>query len=240
MVKKMIQKDLDSKGHLPILGGGPFNIGKGMVTDDSEMAMGLLRNLVKAKHEKNERPNQLSVYKRWLDSWPPDIGNTTRNALSSGQAQPSLSNGSLMRCSPLAIYGVNLDDDNLFDQVIVDDVNCVHSKYAVSEAVKCYVYCLRNLIRTGDVKESVELAYTKTEHKLVKAWIECSKKDDRYPVFLENYELMKSADGRGQGYVGLAFQLSMFQLQNSIDLESSMIEILSQGGDTRDPICCDK
>merc|ERR1711981_1124273 len=112
---------------------------------------GLLRNLVASKKLNREEiiPNQLPVYQRWLASSPPDIGMTTRNALSSGTPQPSLSNGSLMRCSPLAIFGVNIENDNFFKSVIEADVKCVHSKYIVSEAVKAYVFCLRSLIRTG-------------------------------------------------------------------------------------------
>ena len=79
-----IDSDLVKTGashhHLPLLGGGPFHMSVGQVTDDTELAMALARTL----HKCGIRYDQAKVaerYVHWLRTDPPDVGQTTSNAL---------------------------------------------------------------------------------------------------------------------------------------------------------------
>ena len=71
-------------------GGGPFNLGRGQMTDDSELAMCLMWGLIEAvKAKKNEDKHAVfsnqsiaHYYGEWMRSDPFDIGTTTSGGLS--------------------------------------------------------------------------------------------------------------------------------------------------------------
>src|SRR5947207_2071728 len=46
--KKQIQQD-QKQNHLPLLGGGPFKLTPGQITDDTELALALAHSLIKTK-----------------------------------------------------------------------------------------------------------------------------------------------------------------------------------------------
>ncbi len=74
----------------------------GDITDDSEMAITLLRSLV---HCGGYNPaDAFERYREWLDSDPLDVGITTSSALSGECSPDSQANGALMRIAPLAIF----------------------------------------------------------------------------------------------------------------------------------------
>ena len=109
-------------------GGGPFHLYAGQVTDDSELAMCLLHGLidegVPEGVEKTSQPtlyvdNIAKYYRSWYMSEPFDIGQSTTYAFkplvrnckaakayknSLKRNTSSLSNGSLMRCTPMAVF----------------------------------------------------------------------------------------------------------------------------------------
>ncbi|GMR50363.1 hypothetical protein PMAYCL1PPCAC_20558 [Pristionchus mayeri] len=128
IVTKKLEADRDESGLVPLLGGGPFGYGPGVVTDDGEMAMSLLASIL---HENAYDASSVAcAYVRWAQTNPPDIGNTCSAALSvrtkiprdwpsafspedrkkvretveanvKSRGSTSLSNGSLMRQSVL-------------------------------------------------------------------------------------------------------------------------------------------
>ncbi len=77
---------------------------RGGITDDSEMAIALLRSLL------NEQGfNALAVqaqYIDWLSSDPDDAGTTTRSSLNGHYSAESQANGALMRVAPMALFAV--------------------------------------------------------------------------------------------------------------------------------------
>jgi len=112
-------------------GGGCWRLMPGQVTDDSELAMCMLRGLVAGKG-KFDLFHHALYYGHWHFYGPFDIGNTTanglgplRNCLSSpnpglahaaaktGPGFTSLSNGSLMRITPMAVWARNLSVEEL-------------------------------------------------------------------------------------------------------------------------------
>ena len=108
-------------------GGGVWNVAPGQITDDGELALCLARGL--AGKETFDLEAIARNYARWIDSNPFDIGNTTASSLgayregqwqqllakrgyagvmrqaASDRCMASKANGSLMRISPLGIWG---------------------------------------------------------------------------------------------------------------------------------------
>lgn len=107
-------------------GGGPHKIGAGQITDDSEMALCLMKGIIDSNQNKqNNQDLELNMdciafqYAKWIKSYPFDIGRATQMALDAlnkgAKAQKcqkkaaivnisSNSNGSLMRCMPMAVW----------------------------------------------------------------------------------------------------------------------------------------
>ncbi len=96
-----------------------------------------------AGHGKFDPFHLALYYGKWIFYGPFDIGMTTRNGLSKlmnspepslaqdaarfGPGATSLSNGSLMRITPIAVWAQNLPLEAL-DQVVMTDVSMMHSK----------------------------------------------------------------------------------------------------------------
>ena len=99
-------------------GGGCWGLAPGQLTDDSELAMCQMRGLIDGKGTLNTACIA-GYYGKWCQEGPFDIGMTTRNALTTINTKNpsakapreaavafsnSLSNGSLMKVTPLAVW----------------------------------------------------------------------------------------------------------------------------------------
>jgi ADP-ribosyl-[dinitrogen reductase] hydrolase len=99
------------------IGGGWLDVEPGEITDDTQMALGLLRSMTLAGVDMNLLTEE---FVRWYRSGPKDIGNTTRKALAALDAgvpwqeagnaaiegrgvEASAANGAVMRCAPVAL-----------------------------------------------------------------------------------------------------------------------------------------
>lgn len=100
-----------------IIGGGHFRWNPGDATDDTDLALAVLESI------QNNRFNQqecISKFIEWYKKGPRDIGQTTRlgiESLENGSLigpNVSLSNGSLMRCAPLAVLNLPRAEVNDF------------------------------------------------------------------------------------------------------------------------------
>src|SRR5438132_717002 len=80
--------------------GGVYHTLAGQPTDDSEMALTLARCIVRDR--KYEAQKVLDAYRAWLTSRPVDCGVTTERGLLGLITSESESNGSPIRCPPLA------------------------------------------------------------------------------------------------------------------------------------------
>lgn len=163
---------------LPILGGGPFNLGVGQITDDTEMALALARTLNK------NSTDFLPAYQAWKKSNPPDIGITTRAALTKGEpSSTSLSNGQLMRCSPLGIYLAGRGEITPEHLALIEkDVRCTHSHPLTINAVTIYVITIKKLIETGDKNLAFAEAKKYANHWLIIEWLNNAEKGQIFPI----------------------------------------------------------
>lgn len=117
------------------------------------------------------------MYGLWYESEPFDIGMTTRTGLKTlaNRQIPeaelvlktfanvnrwnagSQSNGSLMRSTPIAVYGHLLSKEDL-RSIIKVDCNFTHCHPNVIDAVYLYSLAIGSLIRTGDDPDRVKIA----------------------------------------------------------------------------------
>lgn len=173
-------------------GGGPFNLGPGQVTDDSEMSMCLMWAIIESNRDKSENEERelntdiiAKWYKNWLESNPFDIANSTYSTLTPLLKNPyaqaakllaakhninSLSNASLMKLAPLAVWTSSLSSVEELKTAVVADVEFTHSNKLVQ--LICYVYCasinflLNNPLDPDRATQAYEIAIQLTESEL--------------------------------------------------------------------------
>ena len=139
-------------------GGGPWKSAAGQVTDDSELAMSMMNGLVQGEGKLNAI-KLCEQYANWYASNPFDIGFTTRDGLvhckfgepsrvytaTKVSGATSLSNGALMRCTPLAVWCHNLTREEII-QAVPLDVNFTHNNKASEIVVTTYCLAIQYLL----------------------------------------------------------------------------------------------
>lgn len=229
--KKQLKSDTKNN-FIPILGGGPFSVKAGQITDDSELALCLTRSLIENKKYLNEKIAQ--KYIKWFQSNPVDIGISTKKALfktssyddivknSKKYNKNSLSNGCLMRISPLAIYGLKISNKEL-EKYAKDNCIMTNPNEITMNATIVFVVTLKELMKTGNKDKAYQKALKKAKND-VKKVIEDAK--------IRPYSLGLKPDGKDQGFYKIALQNAFYHLLNGKDFYSSMIETIALGGDT--------
>ncbi|CAG9333579.1 unnamed protein product [Blepharisma stoltei] len=220
---------------LEMRGGGPFSVGPGQVTDDSELAMCLLRGL----YEGNGKFNLdliAKYYKEWYCTGPFDIGKTTKNALKVYKDNPafakfsiasskelnkkSKSNGSFMKCTPMAVFCRNLNDKEIRRAVSLE-CSMTHSNLEIQDAQVCYIKAIVSLFRyPGDRVRAYNEAKSMARRYETKEWF-----DD-----IENSQPMKADHKIGRAKI--AFDHAFRHLRNESNYFDAMTGILRLGGDT--------
>lgn len=229
---------------LPILGGGNFNVGKGQFTDDSELAMGLLCSII--ENNGYDKDKVAEKYSKWFLSNPFDIGRTTRNAFFRAYSYQdmienskidnanSLSNGCLMRISPIGVYGVNLDE-NYLKNIINIECKITHPNINAIDACNVFVFAIREAIKTqGNKMRILQKVNEIAETDFVKNILEKSLENDLQFIF--NGKEIKT-DGSSQGFLAIALLNAFHQLIHTNNFYDAMINTIKLGGDV-DTNCC--
>lgn len=140
-------------------GGGVFGVGRGQITDDSELALSLARGLL--GHRPSDGFPLESVaqqYAAWCASKPFDIGNTCATAFgvepnaggnyaatmtqtAAISCSSSEANGSLMRIAPLAIWSVGESSRLLPERKPRCRIRAKCVKTAMRFIVSCWSIC---------------------------------------------------------------------------------------------------
>lgn len=249
--------EYDVDNSLKMLGGGPFKVAPSQVTDDSEMALSLANGLTHDKLPKKTAGcldlNLITEsYIEWVKSIPFDIGVTTQLALNMGIFEgmnnrdyyhraveasenfnsDSLSNGALMRITPLAVWCLHLKNKEEIFKTIELEHKITHSNRLVHFADFLYVLVIRWLIKkNGDTK----YAYRKIDSFL---------KGEKNPNWeeIQNWwvdahkPLMPASPHIG--YMKIAWTYAVSTLINPPkDYLTGMREVLLKGGDTDTNAC---
>jgi len=219
--------------------GGTWNTLAGQPTDDSEMALMLARSL--ARDGAYDRESVAQAYLHWRRSDPFDIGGTTSRALDSvtdadlkarragermaaASSRASQANGSLMRISPLAIWGHRLQSDDLADLARADS-SLTHPNSVCQEAVATYVVAIAYAIRTGHPPTSI--------YDFTLDWATRSCRDAAVLQALRSAADTRPSDFTTQaGWVLIAFGNAFHALLHAHRLEEGLTSTVLAGGDT--------
>jgi ADP-ribosyl-[dinitrogen reductase] hydrolase len=225
--------------------GGPHRTMAGQPTDDSELALMLGRSILGAGGY--DRESAARAYGYWYRSEPFDMGGTTRRALTAipanvwvsprlglgeiaeqaamGAADPeSQANGSLMRISPLAIWGWQTDPDVLADLARADS-ELTHPNLVCQEACAVYVVALAHGIASGASSQEV--------YAFARDWARTSGRAPEVRAAVEAAEREAPADYISQqGWALIALQNAFFQLLHAPSTEEGIVATVMAGGDT--------
>ena len=218
--------------------GGTWNTLAGQPTDDSELALMLARSIVEASEYNAEAA--ACAYHYWLRSGPFDIGGTTRQALSAilpadltrgtaakassrAASLESQANGSLMRVSPLAIWGWLMAPREL-GALARADSRLTHPNSVCCDASAVFAVAAAHAIRTG---ASADRVYEFTCRWAGEAGCEPAVRDA-----LRDAATGPPRFGQQQGWVLIALRNAFYQLLHAPTLEEGVARTVAAGGDT--------
>lgn len=204
-------------------GGGPFNLEKGQITDDSEMAISLLRSIVNNKGYSKEEA--FKAYKAWANSNPFDMGITTGNALFHGTINPnSQSNGALMRLAPLPILLQNEKEETVIN-CAMQDASITHSSKAVLAVNAIMAAAMHYAINTGESRTNIYSHMLNISEK-----INAPEKVKQILIDAADSEPLDCETN--MGWILIAFQLAVYHLLHAETFEEAIINTVKRGGDT--------
>jgi ADP-ribosyl-[dinitrogen reductase] hydrolase len=231
-------------------GGGVWGVAPGQITDDGELTLCLAQGL--AVQEGFSLEQVARSYAAWVESAPFDIGSTTRAALgcvsepawravcerqgyaaamtqaAQARNQASKANGSLMRCSPLGVWGWRLEPARLA-MLARQDSRLSHPNPACADAVACYVLAVAALVRApGDARGA---------WAVVQGWA-AAQACEEVRGWLRSAEQGEEVAFEPQmGFARIGFVWAMRHLLAETPWEEAARQVLSGGGDTDTNAC---
>jgi ADP-ribosyl-[dinitrogen reductase] hydrolase len=214
--KEIVNESLKMKG------GGIFGVGKGQVTNHSELELAMIYGMLRAPNKNNFPYKEIcEEYIEWMQSKPFDISRACANAFSTSTNVESMlknakdfnyenqTNSLLTRATPLAIWGLNLSDEDLMKIVCLDS-RLSHSN-ELCQLVNCiYVLVLRHLILHPNNKEgalNIIIRYS-YDCKPLRIW------------YSETCDYKNINPRENSNYLKHVFQLMVYFL-NSVDISTN-------------------
>jgi ADP-ribosyl-[dinitrogen reductase] hydrolase len=230
-------------------GGGTWEVAPGQITDDGELTMSLLRGLVDAPDDPT--PAVAARYAAWVASDPFDIGATTSASFgclrdpgfaaiakaegahvamtraARERCMRSKANGSLMRATPLAVWGATRDLERVVE-VTRRDAELSHPNAACVVSSIAYVRAIRRLILSpGDVTAAIaEARDAVREDDEVRGWFEDAVDRDVVVPFSPQ-----------DGFVKIGFSHAFRHLVRGTAYDEALAVTLLGGGDTDTNAC---
>ncbi|MBI5513224.1 MAG: ADP-ribosylglycohydrolase family protein [Deltaproteobacteria bacterium] len=205
-----------------LLDGGTWDTLAGQPTDDSELALTLARCIARDGAFVPERVAE--GYRAWLASGPFDAGTTTRAGLRGDPLQDSQSNGSLMRASPLGVFGHALEPDHLA-RLAREDSALSHPNAVCQDACAAFTTAIAFALRTGAPAREV-YGFARGE----------ARRMNLAPSVQEALERAEAGAPedfqRRQGWVLVALQNAFHALASGPSLEDALVATVGRGGDT--------
>lgn len=241
----MGRKPLDSDVNqaLKMLGGGCWQTAPGQITDDGEMTIALARAL--AEQGKFDIVAIARHYRRWILSGPFDVGIATSRALGRGELDdPNLhekcinsarqwnpaskANGCLMRATPLGVWGINFEQDEVIAAAKAD-CQLTHPNDTCQVATAAYTVAIRHLIlNPGDRSGAFDAA---------SGVVRAEGNEEVLGLMQNAYSGNLPPCHPQVGYLGIAFTHAFHHLLQGSDYFTSMRAVLFGGGDTDTNAC---
>jgi ADP-ribosyl-[dinitrogen reductase] hydrolase len=231
-------------------GGGFLKVAPGQITDDGELTLCLAHALAKSKSFDSEIIAR--KYADWIRSKPFDVGNTTTLSLgcflnpkwkeicaqegyAAGMAQAayyncleSKANGSLMRATPIGIWGHKLKTNDLA-LIAREDSRLSHPNKSCRDAVACYSIAIAHLMNhSGDSEGAFDKVEEWAEFQAV-AEVNDWLNDARQNVDVPYHPQI--------GFIKIAFTHAFRHLLLGTNYVEAIRETLSGGGDTDTNAC---
>jgi ADP-ribosyl-[dinitrogen reductase] hydrolase len=214
MTPKQIQKHYGV--HKDIIGGGWLALKAGQVTDDTQMSLALGQAIID-----NQGWNIQAVadnFVAWLDSDPPDVGNTCRRGITryrdSGELfglprDDDAGNGACMRNLPVVLSTLNRPDD--FSVWSLQQSHITHNHPLSNAATLTLGRIANHLINSQDVGACKQ---------------EAERLISQYSEFAYN-----PYSGKASGYIVDTVQTVLHYFFNTDSFESCLIATVNQGDD---------
>ena len=218
--------------------GGHWNTLAGQPTDDSELALMLARSIIASGQYDAEAAAQAYTY--WYRSDPFDCGATIGQALGAvssddvtarrtaavartNASTTSRSNGSLMRVSPLGVWGHQLSPDRLAGHAR-DDAAITHGDPLCGDAGAVFVVAIARAMAAGGAPREV--------YEFARAWAARAGVHGDVLGALERASSEPPGDFLTQpGWILIAFQNAFYRLLHAPSLEDGVVQTVSAGGD---------
>ncbi|MBI4817600.1 MAG: ADP-ribosylglycohydrolase family protein [Deltaproteobacteria bacterium] len=246
---------LNSGPQVEIMGGGPFGVALGQVTDDTQMAACIAASL-----SENKGLDVDDLARRYV-AWSRvafDIGNQTRSTLErvasgtsprdsgyevwAGASQPA-GNGSLMRQSPFSVYFAR--DPMALRRSVLADGAITHADPRCQLACVGFAAALRIAIVDAEATPALLARAASEEIRAARSEldsrVEAALADSAVAALLEDLELATADDPelegevhlyRTQGFVRVAFRLAFWELHHADTFEQAVLDVANRGGDS--------
>ena len=204
--------------HRDIIGGGWLRLGKGEITDDTEMSLALGRSVLQQGGV--DAAAVAEAFSDWMRGRPRDVGNTVRRGImhyrNTGKAESlpndmDAGNGSCMRTLPVALYTLGADTGTVVRASRIQ-AHVTHNA-SIADA------------GTEKVIELVQLAVMGASKDTLAASM-----DDlvaRCPVFRYRDRIINNPSG----YIVDTLQVVFDAFLRTACFESCLVEVVNRGGD---------
>ncbi len=214
MSPKQIQKRYGV--HTEMIGGGWLGLEPGQVTDDTQMSLALGQAII--DHQGWNLRAVADNFLAWLDSGPPDVGNTCRRGILRYRDEGLLSglpradeagNGACMRNLPVVL--ATLSSPDKFETWSLEQSHITHHNL-LSDAATLALGRMTNLLIHGQGLDACLL--------------EAESLIGRYREFV-----YRPYPGKATGYIVDTVQTVLHHFFNTDSFESCLIATVNQGGD---------
>jgi ADP-ribosyl-[dinitrogen reductase] hydrolase len=216
-----------------MIGGGWLGLRPGAWTDDTTMALALADSLVEKRGF--DRTDVARRYVEWFRSGPPDIGNTVRSSLeliaegmapdaASRQAHEansmqSATNGALMRCAPLALYGHR--DAATLIRISMEEARITHHDVRAGSASAALNLLLKAILDGEEDRRAVVAYATDTLMENTEG------ADNVMPEIAGKQQ----KDLRPTGYVVDTLETALWMFCHTRSLRECIVQTVNLGGD---------
>jgi len=245
---------------MDVVGGGPFGLAAGQITDDTQMAVCLARSLTHATPI--DRADLAARYVAWAQH-AFDIGNQTRSAIRAMRDGADLAsvgrtvwresgrsaagNGSLMRTTPIAVAFASASPELIVEEALVDSL-LTHADPRCALACAAFDVAIARAINGGDAdamhaaaREALPLAaarlseaWSDSDHDLLEIARAAALLRGDLEVALGPTPDVSSAEldlYRTAGFVRVAFRLAFWHLAHTPSWRAAVVDVASRGGD---------
>ncbi len=223
----------------------------GQYTDDSEMEIALLRGIIQGQHEDLFPVERVAQsYIKWYKSEPFDMGQSVRNALVDSFCAEDLvnnayefndysqSNGSLMRCIPLALLSVGKTFTEILE-LVECEVTLTHSSKIILYITSLYCFLISRIVlnKLNQNTIDIHLLLDETRQLIINDLPDDENSDlllewFNYGINLTNIDNYNAITNEGHVKHAFIMVIYFFNNINNYTYETAIKEVLMLGGDT--------